>query len=315
MNDFYGIEPGAYSTPKEWGAQLASFGPHTGRYVLVLPGYKVWSEAVLSHSGGGDLERERIRTILRRAFGHSPFLERPLDRWPITESWLENAIRYWRAADSKHKFIYVHEECFSNFTENRPDDCKILSSADIFLPSSPADEEIDTQPEDYWKVSQWLCQISAEIHFIDPYFNPVAGVDVCKVFFHYVEKIARLKKPIDVHFWVRCRERERDAGDGLQKTSREVEMLIREAAKGGRSGLRFHFHWVRDDTSRDKLHARYLLTDKGGIQFDQGFQVLRPSGKRNMVSPVGLDLHRELFERFTGGKNTFDVEKTIKVVV
>ena len=64
MNDLYGIEPGAYSTPKEWGAQLASFGPHTGRYVLVLPGYKVWSEAVLSHSGGGDLERERIRTIL-----------------------------------------------------------------------------------------------------------------------------------------------------------------------------------------------------------------------------------------------------------
>ncbi len=313
MNDLYGIEPGAYLTPKEWGAQLASFGPHTGRYVLVLPDYKIWSEAVLSRSSVGDLERERIRTILRRALIHSPFRERSFDRWSITERWLENAIRYWRTANSKHKFIYVHEECFGNFSENRPDDCKILFSADNFLPSSPADEEIETQPEDYWKVSQWLCRLSAEIHLIDPYFNPVAGADVRKVFVHYVEQIARLKKPIDVHFWVRCRER--DAGSGLQKASQEVERLIKEAARGGRSGLRFHYHWVSDDTSRDKLHARYLLTEKGGIQFDQGFQVLRPSGKRNMVSPVGLDLHRELFDRFTSGKNAFDVEKTVKVVV
>lgn len=313
MNELYGIEPGAYSTPKEWGAQLASFGPHTGRYVLVLPNYKTWSEAVIAREDLGDLDRERIRSILRRADPHSWYLALSLDRWQVTECWLENAISYWRVANPKHRSIFVHEDCYGEFSRNRPDDCRLLTAADDFLPLSAADEEIETQPKDYWTVSKWLCHISAEIHLIDPYFNPVASADVCKVFVHYVEQISRLKKPIDVHFWVRCRER--DTGGGLQKASQEVERLIKEASKGGRSGLRFHYHWVSDDTSRDKLHARYLLTEKGGIQFDQGFQVLRPSGKRNMVSPVGLDLHQELFDRFTSGKNAFDVEKTVKVVV
>lgn len=313
MNDFYGIEPGAYSTPKEWGAHLASFGPHTGRYVLVLPDYKAWIDAVISRSDLGDLDQERIRSIFKRASSNSSFLMRSLDRWPATEQWLENAITYWRVANSKHKSIYVHEISFCEFFEKHSDDCRFLSSADNYVPSSPADEEIDVQPEDYWKVSELLCQLSAEIHFIDPYFNPVTSVDVRKVFVHYVERIARLKKPIDVHFWVRSKDRA--AGVGLQKPSEDVERLIKEAAKGGRSGLRFHFHWVADETSRDRLHARYLLTEKGGIQFDQGFQILRPSGKKNMVSPVGLDLHQKLFDRFTTGKNSFDVVKTVKVVV
>lgn len=311
MNELYGIEPSAYSTPKEWGAQLASFGPHTGRYVLVLPDYKAWSEAVTSRADLGDLDRERIRSVLRKALDHSSFRGLSMDRWQLTERWLDNAIVYWRLANSKHKSIFVHEDCYSDFTKARPDDCRLLASADDFLPFSPADEEIDTQPENYWKVSQWLCQISAEIHLIDPYFNPVAGADVRKVFVHYVEQIARLKKPIKVHFWARSRNR--GVRLDLQKTSQELERLIKDAAREGRGGLRFHFHWVSDEASRDKLHARYLLTEKGGIQFDQGFQILRPSGKKNMVSPVGADLHRELFDRFTNGKNSFDIEKTIKI--
>ena len=174
MNELYGIEPGAYSTPKEWGAHLASFGPHTGRYVLVLPDYKTWSEAVIARDDLGDLDRERIRSILRRALPHSPFRVISLDRWQFTERWLENAISYWRAAKSKHRSIFVHEDCYGEFSRNRPDDCRLLTAADEFSPWSAADEEIATQPEDYWAVSQWLCHISAEIHLIDPYFNPVS---------------------------------------------------------------------------------------------------------------------------------------------
>lgn len=314
MNELYGIEPGAYSTPKEWGAQLASFGPHSGRYVLALPSYPEWKKAVLSRFGDlGDLDQKRIQAILQKASDQSSFLGRPMDRWPVTERWLENAITYWRIASSKHKSIYVHETCFAEVAASRPDDCKLLASADDFSPLSPSDEEIDTQPKDYWGVSQWLCQISAEIHLIDPYFNPVTGADIRNVFVHYVEKISQLKKPIDVHFWVR--NRSRAVAAELQTASQEVESLIRNAARDGRSGMRFHFHWVSDESSADRLHARYLLTEKGGIQFDQGFQVLRPAGKKNAVSPVGVDLHRSLFERFTNRKNTFIIERTVKVVI
>ena len=315
MNELYGIEPSAYSTPKEWGAQLASFGPHSGRYLLVLPSYQAWSEAVLAQfAGSGELDQKRIRLILKKASEQSSFRARPpMDRWPVTENWLENAIGYWRAANPKHKLIYVHEACFGEFSKIRLNDCKFLASADDFLPTSPSDEEIDTQPEDYWKASQWLCQLSAEIHLIDPYFNPLAGTDIRKVFVHFVEQISRLKKAIAVHFWVRAKGRGFESG--LQKASQEVEKLIRDVVPGGRSGLCFHFHWVSDESSPDRLHARFLLTEKGGIQFDQGFQTLRPTGKKNTVSPLGLDLHRVLFERFTKQTNTFNIERTIKVFV
>lgn len=56
------------------------------------------------------------------------------------------------------------------------------------------------------------------------------------------------------------------------------------------------------------------MTEKGGIKFDQGFQRIRPKGGKNVISPVGADLHRNLQDKYFGKNYEFDVVDTVKVV-
>ena len=312
MNDLYGIEPGAYRTPKEWSMQLASFGPHTGRYILCLPGYSVWHDAVLSHlSDMGDLERERIKAVLLKAVKASGFIDRPSDHWRGSEGWLLNALAHWRSADARHKAIFVHEIQYEEVAKKMPDDLRFLASADDYLQISPADREIETEPVNYWDAARLLCSISAHIHFIDPYLDPSRKEDVRIVFVNFVEKISALKKVTEVHFWVR----DDSQGDFERRAAnKKIEEIMRRAAEGKKKGLKLFFNWVSDRQSAGKMHARYLLTEKGGIKFDQGFQRIRPKGGKNVISPVGADLHRNLQDKYFGKNYEFDVVDTIKVV-
>ncbi|MEY4978460.1 MAG: hypothetical protein RLZZ352_730 [Pseudomonadota bacterium] len=306
MNDIHGVAPNAVNTPNELRMLLAGFGPFTSRYILTVPGYKNWHDHLLKNfSHLGDMDQKRLRSILSDAKNKQAFIDKTVDFWPVTQSWPMNALRIWQP---NYKPIHVSEEDYLSISTEHPEHTeKIISPTDTYT-ASPSDEEIDTEPADYWNVSKWLCQISAEIHFIDPYLNPYKSRDISDVLEYYIEQLLKLRKPTYIIFWSRAEKtmtaNQTNTNESLIKNLVKNKNIDRE--------ISFKFRMVSDATSIDKLHARYLLTEKGGIKFDQGFQRIRPKGRKNIASPIGEPLHRKLFEKFSKSKNDFSIEREIK---
>lgn len=307
MNEIHGVAPNATNTLNELRTLLSGFGPFTSRYILTLPGYKNWHQYLLAHYAHlGEMDQKRLRSILSNAKDRQAFIDRNVDRWPATHTWPINALRIW---ESHYKSIHVSEEDYLSILTEYPDKAKSLATLDNSEPISPADEEINTEPQDYWNTSKWLCQISAEIHIIDPYINPSNSRDTADVFEFYVEQLSKLQKPTYIHFWTRAWK------EITHRDTLEIETTIKKIIDRCKpqKNISFKYYLVDDAISPDKLHARYLITEKGGIKFDQGFQRIRPKGRKNIASPIGENLHKTLFEKFSKMKNEFQISKTIDV--
>ena len=63
---------------------------------------------------------------------------------------------------------------------------------------------------------------------------------------------------------------------------------------------------VDDESRQTKMHGRYLLSIKGGIRFDQGFQKL-PEGRHVDVGPIGKTIHDALLDIYCDGKHDMRV--------
>lgn len=57
------------------------------------------------------------------------------------------------------------------------------------------------------------------------------------------------------------------------------------------------------------MPPRYLVSVKGGIRFDQGFQRLS-RGRRNDVSPLGSTLHDEVLKTYQEGVHDMEIVRT-----
>ena len=138
------------------------------------------------------------------------------------------------------------------------------------------EERVQGTAAEYARVSKILLVLSPEIAFVDPYVNPLKRnySKVLRMLFQQVAK-GRCQK---VTLWARasvvfesasasvCKANLRDALrnmalDAQFKPGREIEMIL-----------------VDDDKKQSKMHGRYLLSIKGGIRLDQGFQQL-PQGQ------------------------------------
>ena len=69
---------------------------------------------------------------------------------------------------------------------------------------------------------------------------------------------------------------------------------------------------VEDESSESKIHGRYLLSIKGGIRLDQGFQQL-PASRRVDVGPVGRAIHGDLLDLFFDGKHDMKVVHRLSI--
>jgi hypothetical protein len=76
---------------------------------------------------------------------------------------------------------------------------------------------------------------------------------------------------------------------------REIEMIL-----------------VDTESSQNKIHGRYLLSIKGGIRLDQGFQQL-PAGRKVDIGPVGRAIHSDLLGLFFDGKQDMKVTHRVSV--
>ena len=69
---------------------------------------------------------------------------------------------------------------------------------------------------------------------------------------------------------------------------------------------------VDDDKKDNRLHARYLLSLRGGIRFDQGFQKLR-KGVQFDVAPIGESILDDLVKIFIEEENDLRIVERISL--
>ena len=203
MNDVFGLAPNAYTSARELRLLIGNFGPQSSRFILTAPGYKDWHQRLLKEFDQcGDIERERIKTVLNRAKSSHALIDKTNLPWSLTSTWTENAIKIWRTGGD-YKKIYISDAEHEAIEKAGPHDrLSVLVAASEPESFTPSDEQIETSPESYWRTSKILCAISSDIHFIDPYLNPLKR-DCKDIFIYYIQQLSKTSKVKSVNFWVR----------------------------------------------------------------------------------------------------------------
>ena len=294
MNDCYSVDPAAFETSKELKFFVESFGHHTGRYLLTLPAE--WRESVRKHlATAKPLEAKRINEIFaigarRGALWQHPKLLTDFD----AQSWIEQAAEVFRAnPELVRQFVIRQQDLDKHISSSQMP----TVSYDDFDISSNAAEEIDTTPEEYLRVSKMLLAASEEVVMVDPYLDP-GDRSRASVLGRFLTQLDSTSIAKTVVVWVRESE-----VPARKQYERDLRDLLAELSL---KHLRIQVVAVDDRRASDRLHARYLLSMRGAIQFDWGFIELNRS-KRASVMPVPLAVHQNLIKKYVGRDNDLSI--------
>jgi hypothetical protein len=165
----------------------------------------------------------------------------------------------------------------------------LLTIDDLEL-SPTADELVDAIPDEYVRVSRTLLKISPELAFIDPYVSPCTS-DRRDVLVAMLREVAT-GKCRQVMVWSKYSLVVSEKKHSLVEVRDAWRDILHEAAWP--AGRQFKHVLIDDSASKVRMHGRYLISIKGGVRYDQGFQRFG-RGRGNEVSPVGRSLHDVLF--------------------
>jgi len=229
--------------------------------------------------------------------------------WQRERPWIENAQKFWGNKEN-HQKIYLSDQEFDAIEEQGTKALAYFAKVSEVGDSSSNHLTTPCDAESYWRLMEVLCSISSELHFVDPYFDPLKR-DRRPVFEKILKELSGKSHIRRIVFWSRYSE--------VMKGSNHSENGINKDAIT--SIIRFHFrksakpvvvalNFLEDEMSAEKLHARYLVTNRGGIIFDQGFQMLS-DGKRAHVYAMGTSVREDQFSKLSKGLADMPVREEI----
>lgn len=309
----YSLSPRAFSRVNDLRQHLAHFGTQCGRYIWAMPGKKVWQRSCRDFfQSAGDLEKTRLIELLRQVGDSGAMQSDPVGcngkLNAFSDKWVEDATRTWREYKLRPRRIWVSSAEFEAFAVDDRDQF-LVNVDDGEVLDSYLQQEVDADASEYWRLSRILCRMSrgSEAHFVDPY--ALSSWKRWERFFDgYIRKFAEESEgPSSAHFWVKNSLPKDYAGlIELSDLQSRLDKQFHSIDRCGRGVVKFEFHFLDDKTMPDSMHARYILTDRGGITFDRGFAC---DGKRNLVSAMSRKLCMQEFERFSCRRRDRRVEE------
>ena len=289
MNERFAADPDCCNNSAELRHLLEKFGVFTGRYLVSYP--DDWDTRLAEHmSSAAPVEASRISQLIRRAREQCGLIKMPTLMWMDHLSWVDNASKQVSQTPPRFDGLVV-----PNDARKIPLRAKAL---DDFEVPPTAEERISSTPEEYVRVTKMQLLIAHELILIDPYLNP------CNKF-HAPVLEALLKvvaSPGSKCKLVKICARGRDVlSDGTTETLIQDALNAIVARVQREKTFNLTYHLIDDSTSSDRMHDRYLVSVKGGIQLSQGFQVQRRNGKVT-ASPMGPSLHKEMWNMYMDRK-------------
>lgn len=285
MNEYFAVEPSGYRNADQLRRLLDLFGTETGRYIAGLPAR--WIESVREDiEGWPEIEKHRVKRLLEKARERAAVIRRAdlNGQFDPDSAWKDNVVRAARAAPAPPLAgAVVTGDPPAELPQGLTGD--FFHRIDAFEPPA-ADETVRATPDEYLRVSEVLLRVSDEILLVDPFLDPTrkdrgdvmrallrgTGSGKCRRFVMFVRGTEMKDIP--------------GIAPTLKGMLRDARTAVREVA----------VVLCDDKPSAQPLHARYLLSKKGALRFEYGFQEFN---KRKVdVSPVGGRLHDELLRSF-----------------
>jgi hypothetical protein len=257
----YGVEPqtiGAdWPTFKYW---IEKFGFDRGRLISQYP--KRWFREV--HEAGQNLkpiERSRITEALKQAKKNKIIrCNRPYD--PNSGDWLYNAL-------TDHQRRPFH----AIVAKNNPTGSGVVLLADDADENQPlmavaTDCSVRRDAPSLVAAMKEMLQSGSQILFIDPFFSPFDG--------RYRDTLRECLRVVgQTNVTARCEIHYRRNNRGAQGEPAAPDAIRQAAANIFPGvipvGLTVTLFCWQEKIGGEDFHARYLLTDKGGIRIDAGF--------------------------------------------
>lgn len=305
MNEFYAAEPTVCDSSAALKLLLGYFGPYAGRYLAAYP--VNWVEFVAQHhETRGPVEQERIKTLLRRAKENSAILLNKNLPWDGSHTWLDNAVKLLGFTPPRLSGVIAQD----GMGLAHP----VSSLSELDIPPT-SEERIEGFADEYARVCRTMLIISPELHFIDPYLDlrKTKNKKVMEALLAFLRSGSGSKcKRIVI--WARASNF--STGVNLSKTilddiRNELEVLCRKS--GVPPGFVAEYVFVRDEDRDSKMHGRYLLSIRGGVRLDQGFESL-PKGRKVDVGPLGKCTHEELLAVYHEGKHDMKIMNQFRLV-
>lgn len=308
MNELYAADPAVCGRASELKLLLASFGPYTGRY---LANYPLDWAAQVEHQLDtlGDIEAAKIKNLLRRAKETLTLVTRSNLPWCTEQGWLTNAIPLLCNHPTVFDGLIVSPTANTSQTNGRPQARAIHPLDALDLPPT-AEERIAGVAAEYARISKILLLLSPETALIDPYLNPLKRP--CAAVMTSLFELVAKGKCQKISLWTRASEVFGTGNSAAIKADLQDALRRLAITANFKPGREVEMFLVEDESSQSKIHGRYLLSIKGGIRLDQGFQQL-PVGRKVDVGPVGRAVHSDLLDLFFDGKHDMKVVHRLSI--
>lgn len=276
MINEYAVEPAAINNWQDFRYVYGKVGVEHGRLISRFPGR--WASMVIRactenpHLRDVDRSRivERLKSLEKNKMAK---LNRPYDP---ENNWMNNV----EVQQRQRPFHAV----LTRKNESKIPNCLNIDELEDSHPlwKVPTDQVVPRKAYELACCAKLLLHISKEILVIDPHFDPEKP--------RFLETLSHLinfafeehaPKRIELHveydYW---KEQKRET-DWKEDCLRNLPPLIPE-------GFTMHvFRW-EGKASGDKPHARYVLTELGGIRYDYGLDEWEGDGQTTDVSLLSL---------------------------
>jgi hypothetical protein len=251
----FAVNPDAIKEWRDLKIITMNFGFEHGAVISLFPskwiaGLKQKAEAELKGT------REYLGVIEKLNTIKNDVLIKSGREYDPTQAWIDNSIRQHQTKNF-YKIIHV---------DGLPGQTDVIGFDDLdeTVFRDLREGTIKRKASVLAEVSRLLLVNSKNVQFIDPFFS-AKGTK----FFKTLEEMLRVADydgrnvSIQVHASYKHSNTSVDIEDEKQILDRHLKPRISV-------GKRIEFYWW-DDNNTAEIHARYLITEKGGIRFDRGF--------------------------------------------
>lgn len=256
MHYEYAVEPRAIGS--SWATfryVIEKFGFDKGRLISQFP--KHWFKDVYEATSGlPPVQKKRVEEALNQAKKNKVIrCNRPYD--PDAGNWLHNAL-------SEHRRLPFHaiiamEKLNGNQAILLADDLDELQP----LMNVPHDCAVPRDPASLSAAMKELLRFGSRILFVDPFYDPFNAryKNTVRECLNIVSTL-NPDAVCEIHYRY---HKDKPANDALERSATHLFPGVVP------DGMKVTIFCWRQKTGGEDFHARYLLTEKGGIAIDAGF--------------------------------------------
>lgn len=299
----YAVDPKCFANWDSFRPLKGQFGWKQGRLISKFP--KEWVRIVVKliaeNSKNLTFKQRKSMEDELTKYSNSIFIRSDL-KLDESKDWLNNAINFSKLFDA----IIT--------CENEINNDKILIASELTpedsLWSATSTGIVACTPDDLCRCVQKLLLASSHILFIDPYFKPYKNkwLVTLKKFI----SVATEKRTPILEYHLKIEDNEYIKPENIRQKDFEEECNrhLRKLLPRGRKLILVR--WKQIDHSGDKFHARYVLTEHGGVWFDVGLDSGGP-GEFTNVARLDEKTWQHRWNSFQKNSNAYEYVDKVEV--